>query len=206
MCVAAQNAFSQPQNAIFDDKMLLDGYAKKFSEDSKEILLERIKDDTISPYMSAAAVRAFKEHFASEIFSREKIEAEKILLRLLARTESAFVEIEIRHTLCLMDRYKYFNAFIPDLIQMLDHYNSAVNELAYQSLNDIISKGHNHPREARIVFSALRKMFFLTRRKLEGIKEPSPKLRQKLDILKWSVKILGNQELKRLPREIIRLL
>ena len=194
------------QYTIFDDNMLLDGYAQKYSTEPKEILLEMIKDDTLSAYKSAAAVRVFKERFSREVLSAEKGMLEKILIRRLNHTDSTFVKVEIMHTLCLIDRYKYFNAMVPALIQKLDHYNETVDELAYASLNNIIELGHNRPREAGLVFNTLRKNLFLSRKRLSNTKEPGPQLKRKLELLRWSIKVLGSQELKRLPREVINLL
>lgn len=193
---------------IFDDKSLLDGYAQKYLNESKDILLEMIKDDTLSPYIGAAALRVFKEKFSKEVFGHEKAVIEKNILHRLSRTNSKFVEIEAAHTLCLMDRYQYFDALVPSMIQLLDHYNETVSELAFSSLTDITAKGSNRPREARIVFNVLRKNFFVNRRKLANIKEPGSKLKRKLELLRWSIKVLGNpqQELKRLPSEILDLL
>ena len=128
-----------------------------------------------------------------------------MLIRRLNRTDSAFVQVEIMHTLCLMDRYKYFKSMVPALIQKLDHYNSVVNELAYYGLNNITS-GHDRPREARIVFNALRDILFLSRKRLGNIKDPDERLTQKLKLLRWSIKILGNEELRKLPKEVINLL
>ena len=68
-------SFPQP---IFDDKLLLNGYTEKYSEESKEILLEMIKDDTLPPYRMTAAVRAFKKTYCLEVFSKEKRIIEKI--------------------------------------------------------------------------------------------------------------------------------
>lgn len=190
---------------LFDDEMLLEGYAQKYKEESKDTLLAMIKDDTLNPYKTAAAVRVFREYFASEVFSKEKNAIEKILLRRFNRTDSPFVEVEIMHILCIMDRYKYFSSMVPILIQRLDHYNETVNELAYNSLKNIIDMGNNRTREARIVFNTLRKNLFITRRNLATVKEPSPRLKQKLDLLRWSIKVLGSSELKRLPKEVINL-
>lgn len=205
--------FAQPDNpenpsnlTIFDDKMLLDGYARKFNEETKEILLEMIKDDTLSPYKTASAVRVFRERFAAEVFSREKIIVEKILLRRLDKTDSAFVQVEIMHILCIMDRYRYFGSMVPILIQKMDHYNSAVNEISYNALNNIIQAGHSRAREARIIFNTLRKILFLSRKRLANVKEPGTKLKQKLELLRWAIKILGTEELKKLPKEVISLL
>ncbi len=201
-----EGAINSDSNTIFDDKKLLDGYAQKFSAEPKEILIEMIKDDTLTSYKTAAAVRVFREKYSQEVFSKEKILAEKYLLRRLNLTDSSFVQVEIMHTLCLMDRYKYFNPMIPALIQKLDHYNTTVNELAYLSLVNITQKGANRPQEARVVFNTLRNILFLSRKRLANIKEPNPKLKQKLELLRWSIKILGTEELKRLPSEVINLL
>jgi len=210
----AQPAFSTqdelpeglPAEAIFDDKMLLEGYTEKYLEEEKDILLARIKDDTLPPYQMAAAVRAFKEKYSLEVFNREKNIIIKVLLRRLARTTNVFVQVEILHAVCRMDRHKYFNTMMPALIQKLDHYNATVNAMAYHGINDIIDRGNNRSREARIVFNTLRKILFLSRRRLAKISEPDERLRQKLDIVRWSVKVLGSQELKRLPKEVINLL
>ncbi len=195
------------QNIVFDDRMLLNGYTKKFVNETKHILIAMIKDDTLSPYKSAAAIRVFKTKYSEEIVSREKRIMEKMLIRRFVRTTSPFVQIEIMHTLCLMDRYRYFKAMIPSLIQKLDHYNATVNELAAEYLDDIVEeRGNKRSREARIVFTTLRKVLFLSRKRLQDVKEPSPPLKEKLKLLRWAVKILGNQELKRLPSEVIPLL
>jgi len=199
-------ALTEPSRLIFDDKMLLAGYAENLKEESKETLLAMIQDDTLEDHKAAAAMRVFKDNFSQEVFSREKSAIERILLRKLNRTDSIFMQIEIMHTLCRMDRYKYFASMVPTLIQKLDHYNKTANEMTYEGLNDIIQGGHNRAREARIVFNTLRKTLFLTRRRLAGIKEPSEALKQKIKLLRWSIKVLGNQELKKLPKEVIGLL
>ncbi len=199
-------ATAENRYTIFDDKMLLDGYAEKYQNEPKEILLAIIEDETLSSYKTAAAVRVFREKFSQEIFSREKKAAERILWRRLNRTDSIFVQIEIMYTLCVMDRYKFFKYFAPSLIQALDHYNTTVNELAYNALQDLIKTSHNKPREARIIFNALRKTLFLSRRKLRNITKPGKRLEQKLELVRWSVKILGTDELKRLPSEVLNFL
>jgi len=191
---------------IFDDKKLLEGYSHKYYDLSKEILLAMIKDDTLTSYKSAAAVRVFRQKYSAEVVSKEKKRVERILLRRLSRTESAFVELETMHTLCILDRYRYFKTMVPALIQKLDHYNQTVNELAFEVINYIIESGHNRPREARIIFNRLRKALFLERKRLENVTEPSLKLSQKLKLIRWSIKVLGSQELKRLPKEVINLL
>jgi len=193
-------------HSIFDDQMLLEGYTKKYSDFSKEILLAMIKDDTLTPYRSASAVRVFREKFSGEVVSHEKKRIEKVLLRRLHRTDSPFVQVEIMHTLCQMDRYRYFKSMAPALTQKLNHYNTAVNENAYNSLNAIIDAGSNRKSEARIIFNTLRKILFLSRKRLEVITEPDPQLTKKLKLLRWSIKVLGNQELKKLPKEVINLL
>ena len=190
---------------IFDDKMLLDGYTKRYQELSKEILLEMIKDESLSPYKTTAAVRVFNQKYGTEVFSREKKRVEKILLRRLNRDESAFVQVEIMCALCTIDRYRYFKSLVPALIQKLNHYNTTVNENASNCLQKIVESGNGRAREARIVFNTLRKVLFLSRRRLENISEPGPKLSRKLELLRWSIKILGRQELKRLPKEVIPL-
>jgi len=126
---------SSQSHTIFDDQMLLDGYIKKYSNLSKGILLEMIKDDTLTSYRSAAAVRVFQEKFIKDVVSKEKRGIEKILLRRLHRTDSPFVEVEIMFALCQMDRYRYFKSMAPALTQKLSHYNSAINENAFSSLN-----------------------------------------------------------------------
>jgi len=191
---------------IFDDKLLLEGYTEKYKSEPREVLLAMVKDETLNPIKMAAAVRVLKDYHSHEIFSREKIIITKILLRRLNRTDSPFVEIEIRHTLCRMDRYKFFKSMVPALILKLEHYNTTVNELAFHALQDIIGERNTRAREARIVFNTLRKMLFLSRRRLAKINEPSEKLKRKLILLRWSIKVLGKQELRRLPKEVINLL
>lgn len=191
---------------IFDDRKLLDGYKKKYSSLSKEILLEMIKDYNLSSYRSAAAVMVFNEKYSKEVVSKEKRRVEKILLRRLARSESPFLQVEIMSALCSLDRYRYFKSMVPGLIQKLNHYNSTVNEIAFEDLEKIIKDGSDRAREARIVFNTLRKILFLSRRRLIEIKEPGPKLSRKLKLLRWSIKVLGKQELRRLPEEVLHLL
>jgi len=193
-------------NTIFDDQMLLKGYADKYQGLTQEILMEMIEDETLTSYRSAAAVRVFREKFCDGLVLRDRKIAEKALLRRLNRTDSPFVQVEIIHTLCQMDRYRYFKSMVPALIQKLGHYNSAVNETAFDSLNQIIAAGSNRNREARIVFNTLRKILFLSRKRLESVKDPDAKLTRKLKLLRWSIKVLGNQELQKLPKEVINLL
>lgn len=172
-----------------------------------EIIIEMINDDALpNEYQRAAALRVFKENFSHEVVSKEKKNIEKMLLRRLNRTDSPFVQVEIMHTLCLIDRYKYYKSMVPALIQKLDHYNSTVNEMAFNGLENIVSNGNNRPREARIMFDTLQKVLFLSRKRLEKVTEPDNRLSQKLKLLRWSIKVLGNQELNELPTEVINLL
>jgi hypothetical protein len=197
---------NKDNETIFDDAMLLDGYTEKYKSLSKDVLVEMIKDDTLNSYRMAAAVRAFKERFSQEVVSREKIIIEKILLRRLNRDSSPFVQVQIMDALCRMDRYRYFESMVPVLIGKLDHYNQAVNDTAFEALQYLLKRGNNRAREARIVFNTIRKTLFLSRKRLRNITEPSPKLKQKLEVLRWSIKVLGTQELKRLPPEVLGLL
>lgn len=197
-------AYGEPEEyTIFDDKMLLEGYANKYTDETKETLIARIKDDQLTPYMMAAAIRVFRQKFSQEIVAREKTAVEKILLRRLSKSDSNFVDLELMHTLCALDRYRYFETMVPALIQLIDHYNNTVNELAFAGIMDIINTGTKKPREARIIFNTIRKTLFLSRKKLANMKEPGPRLKLKIELLRWAVKILGTQELDRLPREII---
>ena len=193
-------------HTIFDDKMLLEGYAKKYNQLPKEIILEMIKDDTLNPFKSAAAVMVFSQKYAAEIFSKEKRGIEKILLRRLNKTNSPFVDVEVMCALCQLDRYRYFKSMVPALIQKLSHYNDTVNENAFACLDSLTQNGNGRTREARIIFNMLRKTLFLSRKRLATTTNPDPKLKQKLKLLRWSTKILGSQELNKLPKEIMHLL
>ena len=192
-------------DAIFDDRALINGYTDKYADESKEILLAMISDDSLGAYKTAASIRVLKQKYAGEILKDEKPVIIKTLLRRLNRSDSAFVQVEIMHTLVVLDRYQYFESMVPALIQKMDHYNRVVNALAYDNLQEII-KGSSRNREARIVFNALRKIIFLSRKRLADVQNPDDKLRQKLSILRWAVKVLGTQELKNLPQEVIGLL
>ncbi len=191
--------------AIFDDKALLDGYSQKYADESKDILLAMIADDSLGSYKCTAAVRVFKEKYANEVLSNEKSNIIRILIRRLNRSDSPFLQVEIMNTLIVLDRYQYFEAMVPALIQKMDHYNSVVSNMAYEDLLDI-TKDSLYPREARIVFETLRKIFFLSRNRLQNITTPDENLQHKLDLLRWAIRILGTQELKRLPSEVINLL
>jgi hypothetical protein len=204
---ANDGLFDLPDDLIiFDDRMMIEGYANKYTDFSREVIVEMIRDDALAPLRMTAAVRVFREHFSRDVVTRDKRIMEKWLIRRMNRSDSAFVKVEIMHTLCHMDRYRYFDAMVPALIQKLDHYNLTLNEIAYQALNSILQDGNNRAREARVVFNTLRRILFLSRRRLANITTPDPKLRQKLTLLRWSIKILGNQELKKLPKEVIGLL
>jgi len=196
-------AFVQP---IFDDKLMIEGYAQKFSDLPKEILIEMIKDDTLSNYKMTAAVRVFSQKYGDEVVSKEKRIVERYLLRQLNRTESPFVQVELMCTLCKMDRYRYFGSMVPALVQKLNHYNTTVNTAAYDCLDALTINGKIRAREARIVFSTLRKILFLSRKRLEKTTEPDENLKRKIDLLRRSVKILGTQELQKLPKEVMHLL
>ena len=190
---------------IFDDKALLEGYAQKYADESKDILLAMIADDSLGAYKCTAAVQVFKEKYANKVLSKEKSRIIRILIRRLNRSDSPFVQVEIMHALVILDRYQYFESMVPALIQKMDHYNPVVSAMAYEDLLEI-TKDSLYPREARIVFETLRKVFFLSRNRLKNITTPNDNLRQKLDLLRWAVRILGTQELKRLPSEVINLL
>lgn len=190
---------------IFNDKLLLDGYSNSYMAEPKDIIIAMMQDDTLDDYKMAAAVRVFRTQYSKDLFRQEKKAIEKILIRRLNRTDSIFVEVEILHTLCVIDRYKYFASMVPLLIQKIDHYNRTVNDIAFDGVNDLV-KNQSRAREARIVFNTLRKNLFLSRRRLSNIKEPDTRLKHKLALLKWSIKVLGTEELERLPKEVIPLL
>ncbi len=192
-------------DAIFDDEALLDGYAQKYADESKNILLAMAADNSVGAYKSAAAIRVFRLKYADQVLSAEKPAVLRTLLRRLNRTDSAFVQVEIMHTLVVVDRYQYFESMTSALIQKMDHYNRVVSANAYEAL-DSITKSSTRTREARFVFNILRKTLFLSRKRLENINEPEDRLKAKLSLLRWSIKVLGTQELKRLPPEVIRLL
>jgi hypothetical protein len=192
--------------AILDDKLLLEGYTEKYSEYTKDIVLAMIQDDTLADFKMAAAIRVFNAKYSKEVVYREKRVMEKILLRRLNRTQSAFVQVEAMYALLALDRYRYFKSMAPPLIQKLNHYNSAVNEFAFNYLDALTNNSTSRPREARIVFTTLRKILFLSRNRLANVTEPDQNLKYKLKLVRWSIKVLGTEELKRLPKEVINLL
>lgn len=194
------------RSAIFDDNALIEGYTQRYHDLSLDVILEMIKDETLSPYQTSAAIRVLSQKYIADIVSREKINVEKILLRRLNRTDSPYIQVEAMSALCNIDRYRYFAAMIPALIQKLNHYNKTVREITFVNINDIIKKGNNRPREARTVFNTLRKILFLERRRLAATKTPDLKLEQKLKLVRWAIKVLGSQELQKLPKEVISLL
>ena len=191
---------------IFDDRSHLKGFIDKYQEVPKEILLEMIKDDTLTDFKTAAAVNVFKETYGPEVVSKEKKRVEKILVKRLKDTSSPFVQVEIIGTLIQIDRYKYFKAMVPLLISKLNHYNEVVTDMAYENLDEIIKNGNDRPREARIVFNTLRKVLFLSRKRLATIETPDQKLTNKLELVRWSIKVLGNEYLQKLPNEALNLL
>jgi hypothetical protein len=77
LATIANEAFESPNisdlinGSIFDDTTLLTGFVKHYKNESKENLLAMIQDKTIDDDIKiAAAVRAFREEYALEIFSR----------------------------------------------------------------------------------------------------------------------------------------
>ena len=191
--------------AIFDDKALLEGYTQRYKDEPRDILLAMVADDSLGAYKCTAAVQVFTKKYANEVLSKEKGKIIRILIRRLNRSDSPFVQVEFMNALIVLDRYQYFVGMVPTLIQKMDHYNRVVSTMAYEDLLDI-TKDSFYPREARIVLETLRKVFFLSLNRLKNITTPNENLRQKLDLLRWSIKILGTQELKRLPSEVINLL
>lgn len=191
---------------VFDDRMLLEGYAQKYDEETPEILLEMIKDDGLSSYKMAAALQVLRTNYGEDLVGRQRKIIIQHVWRRLHRSDSPFVQVEAMLVLLKIDRYRYFAPIIPLLIQKLDHYNRTVNWMAFEGLMGIAKEGTGRAREARIVFNVLRKMMFLSRNRLKSVAEPSEKLQHKLDLLRWSIKVLGTQELKRLPQEVLPLL
>jgi hypothetical protein len=191
---------------IFDDKLLIEGYAAKLAATSKDVILAMINDDTLVPYRKTAALRVFRTRFAYQIVTGERSTVERMFLRQLEAATSVYVQIELMHCLVTLDRYRYFEAMVPALIQKIDHYDSTASEMAYESILDINESGTQRAREARIEFNTLRKIFFLIRKKLEASDPFDSRIKSKLDLLKWSIKVLGTDELKNLPSEVISLM
>ncbi len=192
-------------DAIFDDKALINGYTDKYADESKETLLAMINDESRGAYKTAAAIRVFKQRYAQEVLKADKPMIIRALIRRLNHSDSAFVQVEVMHTLVVLDHYQYFDSMVPTLIQKMDHYNRVVSALAYDNLLEI-TKTSTRTREARIVFNTMRKIFFLIRKRIADIQEPDGRLKEKITLLRWSIKVLGTQELKNLPQEVINLL
>lgn len=191
---------------FFDDKLLIEGYAKKLGAASKDVLLAMTDDNSLYAYKKAAAIRVFREKFAADVVLRERMIIERALLRQLELARSVFLQVEIIHTLLILDRYRFFDGMIPTLIQKLDHYDVSLTEMAFKAVDQVVTTGTPRPREARIVFNTLKKMFFLSRKKLQNVNVNDVRLKNKLLLLRWSVKVLGTQELKNLPKEVIALM
>ncbi len=191
---------------FFDDGLMIKGFTERYLEEERDTLLAMIQDETITDIKVAAAIRAFRQKYLLDTFLRDKTNAVRVLLRVFNRSDSAFIQVETMHTVCLMDRYNYFEPMVPQLVLKMDHYNEAVSQAAYEAMMVIIAQGNNRAREARIVFNTLRKTLFLSRLRLARMETPDTRTRQKIDVLKWSIKVLGSQELKRLPKEVLHLL
>jgi hypothetical protein len=191
---------------FFDDKLLIEGYAKKLGNASKEVLLAMTDDNSLYAYKKAAAIRVFREMFAADVVLRERVVIERALLRQLELARSVFLQVEIMHTLLILDRYRFFDGMIPALIKKLDHYDVSLTDMAFKAVDQVVTMGTPRSREARIVFNTLRKMFFLSRKKLQDADVNDTRLKNKLSLLRWSVKVLGTQELKNLPKEVIGLM
>ncbi|MBF0483948.1 MAG: hypothetical protein HQL25_04515 [Candidatus Omnitrophica bacterium] len=200
------HAAEPTQDYLLDDRKQIDEYTEKFRQIPKDILWEMIKDDTLNPLKTTAALRVMNQDFVKTMVQSERQQYERKLLRNLSKSDSPFIQVETMYGICVANRYEYFDSMVPALIQKLNHYNTGVNLLAYENLNKLLLDGQNRPREARVVFNTLRKILFLSRIKLETITTPEPKLDRQLKILRWAIKVLGNQELQRLPREVIHLL
>ena len=191
---------------IFDDRMHLKGLVDKYKDVPKEILLEMIKDETLTDFKTAAAINIFKNRYAEEVVTKEKKRAERILSRKIKNTRSPFVQVEAMAALIRIDRYKYFKPLIPAMISKLNHYNEVVYTLSFDNLSFLIENENTRAREAKIIFNTLRKMLFLSRNHLGNTSEIQTQLANKLTLLRWSIKTLGNESLKKLPKEILNLL
>ena len=203
---AQEDPLPSASTDIFDDKALIEGYAAKLSTASKELLLAMINDDELNVHKKTAAVIVFRQKFAEQIVSKEKVLVERIFLRQIQRVNSVYFQIAIMRALVVVDRYRYFDSMVPLLIQKMDHYDPYVNELAYKAMVDINAVGNQRPREARIILNTLRKIFFLSRKNIAKEDPADPKLRNKLQLLRWAIKVLGVDELKSLPAEVISLM
>jgi hypothetical protein len=195
-----------PPKEIFNDQLLINGYAQKYEKQPLTVILAMIQDDTLDPIKTAAATLVLRDTYSDELFKRDKVIAEKALWRRLNRTDSVFVQVETMHTLCRLDRYQYFKPLVPALILKMEHYDQVVGEMAARAILDIIDHGKDTAWEARIIFHTQRKVFFLNRNKLTEAAQQNPVFKEKIKILRWTIKILGSEELKALPKELIPLL
>lgn len=195
-----------PPEGYFNDQLMINGYAQKYEDRPLSVIFAMLRDDTLSPIKTAAATLVLREVYSDQLFKEDKILAEKILWRRLNRTESSFVQVEAMHTLCRLNRYQYFKPLVPALILKMEHYDPTVKEMAARAILDIIDHGKDTAWEARIVFQTQRKVFFLNRNKLAEAARQDPIFKEKIKILKWTIKILGSEELKALPKELIPLL
>ena len=203
--VHAQDNSSPPN--IFDDKYLIDGYTQRYTKEPFRVLLAMLRDDTLTAVKTTAAIQVLTDNYSDQLFARDKAITEKSLLRRLNKTDSPFVQIAAMRALCRLNRYQYFKPMVPELILKIDHYDRAVSQLATDAVNDILTHGKDKAWEARIVFTTLRKLLFLSRNKLTDSNEKNgPAMREKIKILRWSIKILGTEELRQLPKEVIPLL
>lgn len=203
---AQDDLIKRELDKFFDDQLLIERFAEKIQEETKDNLLSMIDDKNLYNYKIAAAVRVFREKYAKEVVQRERAYIEKVFLRRLEVSRSIFLEIEIMHTLLVIDRYRFFAEMVSMLIKGLDHYDLSAVDLAFKALNEVVIKDVARTREARIVFNVLRKIFFLSRKKLAAIEAQDVRLKYKLSLLRWAIKVLGTQELRNLPKEVISLM
>jgi hypothetical protein len=195
-----------PPEELFNDQLLINGYAQRYAEQPLSVILAMIRDDTLRPIQTAAASMVLRDSYSDQLFRRDKILAEKALWRRLNRTDSALVQVEAMHTLCRLDRYQYFKPLVPALILKMEHYDQTVKKMAATAILDIIEHGKDTAWEARVIFQTQRKVFFLNRKKLNEAAEQDPVFKEKIKILKWTIKVLGSEELRALPKELIPLL
>ena len=191
---------------LFDDQRMIEGYSAKLASASREMLLAMINDQALVAYRKAAAIMVFRARFAPLVVAAERGIVEKAFLRQLDLASSVFVQIELMHTLGVIDRYRYFDAMVPALILKIDHYDDVASVMAYKGVLDINASGNQRAREARIEFNTLRKIFFMSRKKLLAVDATDIRLRNKIDLLRSSIKVLGTDEIKNLPRELIGLM
>lgn len=191
---------------LFDDQKLLEGYFQKYQGIDRERIIQMMDDESLSSYQLAAVIRVYRQKYLTEVVADDKKSIEHVLLKCLTRSPSPFVQVETMNALVILDRYQYFPTMVPQMIQKMDHYNDTVSEMAFNQLNDLLSQGPERSREAQIVFNTLKKILFLSRKRLTDVREPDERLSQKLKLLRWSIKILGTEDLDKLPKEVIGLL